>query len=137
MLALALDPTGLRIHNKQTNKQKLKGETMKLNKQEKSRIEKLEPLHLMRADLKAQLAYVETQIQAIEAQLQDLDPRKLLNGKAWHNGIEIYRYIRFSTSYKKCALALAEQQGHSEIPEDIKNEHTTEKQAIKTKLAGV
>ncbi len=110
---------------------------MKLNKQEKSRIEKLEPLHLMRADLKAQLAYVETQIQAIEAQLQDLDPRKLLNGKAWHNGIEVYTYRRSSTSYKNCALALAALQGWSKIPEDIKIQNTKETKAIKTKLAGV
>lgn len=110
---------------------------MKLNKQEKKAIERLEPLHLMKADLKAQLAFVEAKIDAEEARLQDMDPRKLLNGKAWHNGIEIYFYRRLSTSYKKCALVLAKQQGHSEIPEDIKNENTTEKQAIKTKLAGV
>lgn len=110
---------------------------MKLNKQEKKAIERLEPLHLMRADLKAQLAFVDAQIDAIEAQLQNLDPRKLINGKTWHNGIEVYQYRRSSTSYKNCALALASLQGWSKIPEDIKIKNTTEKQAIKTKLAGV
>lgn len=110
---------------------------MKLNKQEKTQIEKLEPLHLMRTDLKAQLAMVEAQISAIETQLQTIDPRKLLNGKAWHNGIEVYTYKRSSTSYKNCALELAAIQGWSKIPEDIKIKNTTEKQAIKTRLAGV
>lgn len=110
---------------------------MKLNKQEKKAIERLEPLHLMRADLKAQLAFVDAQIDAIEAQLQELDPRKLINGKAWYNGVEIYKYSRSSTSYKNCALALASELGWSKIPEDIKIKNTTEKQAIKTKLAGV
>lgn len=110
---------------------------MKLNKEEKKILVKLEPLHLMKADLKSQLAMIETQIKAYEDQIQTLDPRKLIGGKAWFNGVELYTFKRESISYKNCALALAALQGWSKIPEQIKIQNSKTNQCIKTRLGGI
>ena len=106
----------------------------KLNKKEVSIFVKLESLHLMKADLKSSLASIDAQIASYELQLQTIDPRKLINGKTWHNGIELYTYQRESISYKNCALELAALNGWSKIPEEIKIKNRKITQSLKTKL---
>ena len=110
---------------------------MKLNKQEIKTIESLEPVLLAIVDLKAQLAFYEAKKSAIESQLQGLDKRKLINGKAWVAGVQVYAFSRSTTAYKAVALDLAAELGFEKIPEAIKIKNTKENNSIKTKLAGV
>jgi len=111
---------------------------MKLNKQEKKILTKLEPLHLMRADLKSQLAMIETQIRAYETQIQALDPRKLIGGKAWFNGVELYTFKRTTCAHKSVTIDLVEM--HKIPQEDLRQsieKHSKTNQCLKTRLGGI
>ena len=111
---------------------------MKLNKEEKKILTKLEPLHLMKADLKSQLAMIETQIKAYETQIQTLDPRKLIGGKAWFNGVELYTFKRTTCAHKSVTIDLVE--SHQIPREDLKQaieKHSKTNQCLKTRLGGI
>ena len=108
----------------------------KLNKKEKSVFVKLESLHLMKADLKSSLASIDAQISAYELQLQTIDPRKLINGKTWHNGIELYTFKRTTCKHKSVVIDLVER--HKIPQKDLKEaieKHSKSNQSLKTKLA--
>tara|TARA_R110001599_G_scaffold174976_2_gene366976 strand:+ start:1957 stop:2295 length:339 start_codon:yes stop_codon:yes gene_type:complete len=110
---------------------------MKLNLKEKKVLTSLEPVLLAIGEVKSQLAFLEAQKGALELQLQQIDPRKLIGGKTWHNGVELYTFRRDTTSYKNCALSLAALQGWSKIPEDIKIQNSKVNQCLKTRLGGI
>ncbi len=108
----------------------------KLNKKEREIFVKLESLHLMKADLKSSLASIEAQIAAYELQLQTIDPRKLINGKTWYNGIELYTFKRTTCKHKSVAVDLVQRYA---IPQKVLN-HVIEiwsntNECLKTKLA--
>ena len=108
----------------------------KLNKKEKEIFVKLESLHLMKADLKSSLASIAAQIPAYELQLQTIDQRKLINGKLWHNGIELYTFKRTTCKHKSVAIDLVERHGipRKDLEEAIEK-HSKTNQSLKTKLA--
>ena len=111
---------------------------MKLNKEEKKILTKLEPLHLMKSDLKSQLAMIETQIKAYETQMQTLDPRKLIGGKAWYNGVELYTFKRTTCAHKTVTIDLVElhQIPQEDLKKAIENNSKTN-QCLKTRLGGI